>query len=129
MEAIGSSIMLILLCVGVVTLFSKMPKVGGVILIMIAVFFLYVTPMISFSNYKKSIKGEFTNTAGTTIIINEAHEYFIFSDGKEISRGSLKFLNIDMYSFYLDKDEQIHSTRDIEVIEDARNKDIYRKRD
>jgi 4-amino-4-deoxy-L-arabinose transferase-like glycosyltransferase len=129
MEAIGSSIMLILLLFGAVFLFSRTSKAVGIILILIALFFLYITAAISFSNYKKSIRGEFINAAGATIIINDAHDYFIFSDGKQTSKGQLKFIDIDLYSFYLDNDEQIHSTRDVDVIEDARHSDVYKKRE
>ena len=127
MEALGSSFMLVLLLIGILLVLSRRSKTFGIIMVLVSVFFLNIVPAITFSNYKRTIKGAYINGSGTKIIINESHEYVIISNGKQISKGHLEFSNIDSYSFYLDNDSQLRSTQYVDIISNENESDVYRR--
>ena len=130
MEAIGSSLMFIILFIGIVLFFIKKARVLGGIFILGSLLFMYVLPFISFRNYKSGIVGDYINKAGKIISIDKDYEYIIKENGNEVSCGKVEFSNIDSYSFYLDNASQFQSNGNneiVRIVKELDQSDIYKK--
>jgi len=130
MEAIGSSLMFIILFFGIVLFFIKKARVLGGIFILGSLFFIYVLPFISFRNYKSGIVGDYINRAGTIISIDKDYEYIITENGNDVSCGKVEFSNMDSYSFYLDNASQFQSNGNneiVRIVKELDQSDIYKK--
>ena len=130
MEAIGSSLMLIILFIGIILFFMKKARVLGGIFILVSLFFMYVLPFISFRNYKSSIVGDYINKAGTIISIDMDYEYIMTENGNNVSCGKIEFSNKDSYSFYLENASQFQSNGNneiVRIVKEQDQSDIFKK--
>lgn len=129
MESVGSSLMLIILLIGIlIILFKKSIKNVGYFLVFVALFFMYIMPFISFNRYKKSTVGIYDNqNSYAIIIINNDEEYLYIRNNNE-SKGKVKYSNIDSYSFFLEGASQYSSYHENEIINEYDKNDVFVKR-
>lgn len=125
MEAIGSSLMLIILVVGLLVLVLRKARKLGLVLISVALLFLYVIPWISFSRYKQKTKGTYVHENGSSIVIAEDDSYIIYNHNEIASQGQVVYSNIDAYSFYLDPHTSFSSRYYPNQIENEKTKEVY----
>lgn len=125
MEAIGSSLMLIILVVGLLVLVLRKARKLGLVLISVALLFLYVIPWISFSRYKQNTKGTYVHENGSSIVIADDDSYIIYNHNKIVSQGRVVYSNIDAYSFYFDPHSSLGSSINPNQIENEKTNEVY----
>jgi len=126
MESLQTFFFGLLFFLGLVFVFFKKSRKLGATLVIVSTFFLFILPAITFKKYKIGTEGVYTNS-GRTKIANENGTYKILKDGKVLSRGNIEYINIDNYSFYLDKDQNYVSNEINKIYNTENDTEVFYK--
>lgn len=96
MEAIGSSLCLIILLIGLALLFRKGNRALGVFIILFAGFFLYVIPYMSYQSFVEGSLGIYRSDSGYKLTIFESETFSVYDIyDKAIDTGTVEYMNVD----------------------------------
>lgn len=96
MEAIGSSLFLIILLIGFALMFRKDNRALGLIIVLFAGFFLYVIPYMSYQSFVEDSQGTYRSDSGYKLTIYESETFSVYDIyDKAIDTGTVEYMNVD----------------------------------
>lgn len=96
MEAIGSSLFLVILLIGLVLLFKKGNRVLGLIIVLFAGFFLYYIPYLNYQSFVQDSQGIYRSDSGYKLIIYESETFSVYDIyDKAVDTGTVEYMNVD----------------------------------
>lgn len=96
MEAIGSALCLSLFLVGLVLMFKKGKRLPGVLLMLVACYFLFYLPSSNFNRFKEDSLGTYLSDSGYKLIIYDSETFCVYDvNGKKIDTGTVEYMNVD----------------------------------
>lgn len=97
MEAIGSSLFLIILLIGLVLVFKKGKRLPGILLMLVACYFLFYLPQSHFSRFKEDSLGIYRSDSGYKLTIYASETFSVYDiHGKAMDTGVVEYMNIDL---------------------------------
>lgn len=97
MEGIGSLLFLFVFLTGLVLLLKKGNRLLGVLIMLVACFFLFYLPGSNFNRFKEDSLGVYRSDSGYKLTIYASETFSVYDiHGKAIDTGNVEFTNIDL---------------------------------
>lgn len=102
MEGFSNVFLFLIFGTGLLFLIRKTSRKIGLLLILAALFFLYLWPKLDFWRFKQGAIGRYTDHKKSELLLQKDQTYHLFLNGKEIQQGEINFSSIDAYPIQLD---------------------------
>lgn len=96
MEAIGSSLFLIILIIGLVLFLKKGNRLFGLLIMLFAGFFLYYIPYLNYQSFVQNSLGIYRSDSGYKLTIYDSETFSVYDIyDKAIDTGTVEYMNVD----------------------------------
>lgn len=96
MEAVGSSLFLIVLLIGLVLFLKKGNRLFGLLIMLFAGFFLYYIPYLNYQSFVQNSLGIYRSDSGYKLTIYESETFSVYDIyDKAIDTGTVEYMNVD----------------------------------
>ncbi|GEM_PF-1352242 len=97
MEAIGSTLFLFVLLIGLVLVLKKGNRLLGVLIMLVACFFLFYLPNSHFDRFRENSLGIYRSDSGYKLTIYETETFSVYDIyGKAVDTGNVAYTNVDI---------------------------------